>query len=235
MEMERDIMGGCQRSKEANDIDAPSDNGPTANTRLQRQAERQQQAMGIDQLCEEQPTPNPTSNRRERNGQGIEIEKGLQPRPESAGQLERGFEGLCNTGDAADADSNGRQRGNCKHEVNASQGGVDAQRDAFEVGEYDTNPDGTNNQARTQRKVLGQPNREKTNGFGNVECRTQWQNFPTQPPVCIGDDGLSAKLDGITFSKWRNESIKAAGNAVVPQVVFQIFKAIEQMTNQQKR
>jgi DNA (cytosine-5)-methyltransferase 1 len=35
-------------------------------------------------------------------------------------------------------------------------------------------------------------------------------------------------LDGITFSKWRNESIKAAGNAIVPQVVYQIFKAIEQ-------
>jgi DNA (cytosine-5)-methyltransferase 1 len=35
-------------------------------------------------------------------------------------------------------------------------------------------------------------------------------------------------LDGITFPKWRNESIKAAGNAVVPQVVHQIFKAIEQ-------
>jgi hypothetical protein len=32
---------------------------------------------------------------------------------------------------------------------------------------------------------------------------------------------------GITFSKWRNESIKAAGNAVVPQVVLQIFKAIQ--------
>ena len=35
-------------------------------------------------------------------------------------------------------------------------------------------------------------------------------------------------LDGITFSKWRNESIKGYGNAVVPQVVYQIFKAIEQ-------
>jgi DNA (cytosine-5)-methyltransferase 1 len=35
-------------------------------------------------------------------------------------------------------------------------------------------------------------------------------------------------LDGITFPKWRNESIKAGGNAVVPQVVHQIFKAIEQ-------
>jgi DNA (cytosine-5)-methyltransferase 1 len=35
-------------------------------------------------------------------------------------------------------------------------------------------------------------------------------------------------LDGITFSKWRNESIKAGGNAIVPQVAFQIFKTIEQ-------
>jgi len=55
-----------------------------------------------------------------------------------------------------------------------------------------------------------------------------WENFPTQSPVCHGDDGLSAKLDGITFSKWRNESIKAGGNAIVPQVVYQIFKAINQ-------
>jgi len=34
-------------------------------------------------------------------------------------------------------------------------------------------------------------------------------------------------LDGITFPKWRNESIKAYGNAIVPQVAYQIFKAIE--------
>jgi len=59
-----------------------------------------------------------------------------------------------------------------------------------------------------------------------------WQDFPTQSPVCDGDDGLSSRLDGITFSKWRNESIKAGGNAVVPQVVLQIFKAIEAYQNQ---
>lgn len=41
-----------------------------------------------------------------------------------------------------------------------------------------------------------------------------------------GNDGLSERLDGITFSKWRNESIKAYGNAIVPQVAFEIFKAI---------
>ena len=55
-----------------------------------------------------------------------------------------------------------------------------------------------------------------------------WSGFPTFAPVCGGDDGLSQELDGITFSKWRRESIKAYGNAIVPQVAFQIFKAIEQ-------
>ena len=56
----------------------------------------------------------------------------------------------------------------------------------------------------------------------------QWQNFPTQSPICGGDDGLPKELDNITFSKWRQESIKAYGNAIVPQVAFQIFKAIQQ-------
>jgi DNA (cytosine-5)-methyltransferase 1 len=58
--------------------------------------------------------------------------------------------------------------------------------------------------------------------------KSTWENFPTQSPICNGDDGISTGLDGITFSKWRNESIKAGGNAIVPNVVFQIFKAIEQ-------
>ena len=53
-----------------------------------------------------------------------------------------------------------------------------------------------------------------------------WENFPTVPPVCGGDDGLSKKLDGITFSKWRRESIKAYGNAIVPQVAHRIFQSI---------
>jgi DNA (cytosine-5)-methyltransferase 1 len=55
----------------------------------------------------------------------------------------------------------------------------------------------------------------------------QFENFPTQPPVCGGDDGLPKELDGITFSKWRRESIKAYGNAIVPQVALQIFQAIQ--------
>ncbi|MEO5026395.1 DNA (cytosine-5-)-methyltransferase, partial [Bacteroides stercoris] len=46
-------------------------------------------------------------------------------------------------------------------------------------------------------------------------------------PVCSRDDGISTRLDGIAFSKWRQESIKAYGNAIVPQVMYEIFLAIE--------
>lgn len=55
-----------------------------------------------------------------------------------------------------------------------------------------------------------------------------WARFPTKSAICGGDDGIPRKLDTITFSKWRNESIKAYGNAIVPQVAYEIFKAIEE-------
>jgi DNA (cytosine-5)-methyltransferase 1 len=55
----------------------------------------------------------------------------------------------------------------------------------------------------------------------------QFENFPTVSPICNGDDGLSHRLDSITFPKWRAESIKAGGNAIVPQVAYQIFKSIQ--------
>jgi len=76
-----------------------------------------------------------------------------------------------------------------------------------------------------------QPGKEyrqaKPRRTAKTSVRVDWQNFPTQPPICGGNDGLPTELDGITFPKWRNESIKAYGNAVVPQVVYEIFKAIE--------
>lgn len=60
-----------------------------------------------------------------------------------------------------------------------------------------------------------------------LHSNTNWSNFPTVSPLCAGDDGVSNRLDGITFSKWRKESIKAGGNAIVPQVAHNIFKAVQ--------
>jgi DNA (cytosine-5)-methyltransferase 1 len=64
--------------------------------------------------------------------------------------------------------------------------------------------------------------------FRKSNQRNFWDSFPSKSPICGGDDGLPRELDGITFSKWRQESIKAYGNAIVPQVAHQIFKTIQE-------
>lgn len=57
----------------------------------------------------------------------------------------------------------------------------------------------------------------------------RWEQFPTVPPVCRGNDGIPIRLDdlSISFAKWRTESLKAYGNAIVPQVMYRIFEVIE--------
>lgn len=77
-------------------------------------------------------------------------------------------------------------------------------------------------------EYIGQKRQGQFDGSDSRIRINNFENFPTQSPVCGGDDGIPTELDGITFPKWRNESIKGYGNAVVPQVVYQIFKAIEQ-------
>ena len=65
-----------------------------------------------------------------------------------------------------------------------------------------TNSNGTSTQcgnAKTEERWKEQSGRIEPFGF-NME----WQKFPTQSPICGGDDGLPTELDAITFSKWRN-------------------------------
>jgi predicted DNA-binding protein YlxM (UPF0122 family) len=39
------------------------------------------------------------------------------------------------------------------------------------------------------------------------------------------------QLSDITFSKWRNETIKCLGNSIVPQVAYQLLKSIDNYEN----
>ncbi len=48
-----------------------------------------------------------------------------------------------------------------------------------------------------------------------------WDDWPTEPQVFGRNDGLPKILDGITFPAWRTDSIKAYGNAIVPQVALE--------------
>lgn len=61
---------------------------------------------------------------------------------------------------------------------------------------------------------------------------SRWAGFPAEAPVRSGNDGFPPELDGITFPRWRNQSIKAAGNAIVPQVALALFQTIQRMENE---
>lgn len=65
--------------------------------------------------------------------------------------------------------------------------------------------------------------------FRDWEQEDKWKDFPTESPVCCGNDGIPFNVDSLTisFAKWRAESIKAFGNAWVPQVAYEIFRAIQ--------
>ena len=65
--------------------------------------------------------------------------------------------------------------------------------------------------------------------YGNLRSEYRWQHFPIVSPIHRGNDGLPFPLDDLTLSpaKWRTEALKAYGNAIVPQVMYEIFRAIE--------
>lgn len=60
----------------------------------------------------------------------------------------------------------------------------------------------------------------------------RWRDFPTVSPVCSRHDGLPFDVDRLTvpYPGWRAQSVKAYGNSMVPQVMFEIFRAIEDVS-----
>ena len=115
-----------------------------------------------------------------------------------------------------------------------------------ELGELTADASFTGLEGQTGKRVqtgTGRTYRIRDHQSARISGIEGWENFPqTQPTVCIGNDGISDQLDigsvfegipfpvkPITFSKWRTESIKALGNAIVPQVALLIFKTIQEL------
>ena len=109
------------------------------------------------------------------------------------------------------------ERGESTKSIKANGNNGDATNTISERGQLQTS------RQYTSKQVLRSNGEKRRIG--------EWEKFPTVSPVCFGDDGLSDRLDSITFSKWRKESIKAAGNAIVPQVAYELFKTIELFEN----
>jgi DNA (cytosine-5)-methyltransferase 1 len=123
----------------------------------------------------------------------------------------------------ANPNSNGFNQCNSNNEIHSSQGGVNA---LSNIDESIINGNITNTSHIRRENALEDGKLERRR-FGKSNQRNSWDSFPSVSPICNGDDGLSDGLDSITFSKWRRESIKAGGNAIVPQIVYKIFKTIE--------
>ena len=92
---------------------------------------------------------------------------------------------------------------------------------------------------------------DAVHGCEGVSGCGRWQGFPTVSPVHRGNDGLPFDVDCLAvppipapptygkgdpqkypFAKWRTEALKAYGNAIVPQVMYEIFRAIDQIETQ---
>jgi DNA (cytosine-5)-methyltransferase 1 len=125
------------------------------------------------------------------------------------------------------ANSNGRNECDRKNEIKPNKRGINAFGNINKgiINGYAINPE-------SKRFWKSEKDRElerRRPAFTNK--RNNWDKFPTQSPICTRNDGLSDGLDGIAFSKWRKESIKAGGNAICPQVAYQIFLSIQEYEN----
>ena len=67
--------------------------------------------------------------------------------------------------------------------------------------------------------------------------RDMWRDFPSQPLSCGRDDGLSRRMGDrpLPYGQWRKQAIKAYGNSMVPQVVHEIFRAIQMAENEKEQ
>ena len=108
------------------------------------------------------------------------------------------------------------------------------------ISEWNNHAESSNTSNASNSTSFGQKhpleNRELEGGrFRESDERNFWDSFPSKPPLCGGDDGIPRELDSISFPKWRNESIKAYGNAVVPQLAFEIFKIVAKFEEKLKK
>jgi DNA (cytosine-5)-methyltransferase 1 len=134
------------------------------------------------------------------------------------------------------SNNNGSNKRNSQHEINTGKGRLNALSDSQQSNgnghASNTKCSNLENKWDEQRGLGEKNSRQSSRGFKHGIIQNNWDAFPTtEPTIRNGDDGLSNRLDSITFPKWRSESIKAGGNAIVPQVAYQIFKAIEEYNN----
>jgi len=192
------------------------------------QKKRRIEPVGTEQLCEERAASYSSNSgtERMRSGRENEIYKfNTSSNPEGIENIrdrQRGFYSQSSRIDEKGASSNSQET-ECK-----LSGRTRSRGKGFTNGDQEFITADTRCGERKNWLHGKESGREATE-FGNDYTKFgAWTKFPIiEPTIRSRNDGLSSRLDGITVSKHRNESIKAYGNAVVPELVFQIFKSIQ--------
>lgn len=201
------------------------------------------QQEGQDGICSARPSPHTQcdghspqghGNQRARAKKSKEGQDRPQPRSRRHGSGTTPSYSYGNGGKTLQP-SEGTERTGCKRDVQPK--------------ERSTSPEWTDRLSRLQRhdahaiserlegmyQSWGEESERKCvwRDFARHSEEGHWKHFPTQSPVCRGNDGIPFDVDSLTisFPKWRQESIKAYGNAWVPQVAYEIFRAIEAEEN----
>ena len=91
-------------------------------------------------------------------------------------------------------------------------GGVGQQGDVANTDGHGLQGWGNGGELRSK----GEVRKQRPENMGGIS-RTNWENFPTESPVCGGDARISKRMD----------RIKGLGNAIQWEVAYEIFKAIE--------
>lgn len=144
--------------------------------------------------------------------------------------------GLCR--DATDADLSGRGQGDEKATAGPSE-----QFNGDSLF-HTTDTDGHGLQRGRESFGPPPPGRQTFERITSPE-QIPWYDFPTEPPICGGNDGIPPIVDVraisdmlekgfegrqcVSFATWRKESIKGYGNAVAPIIPFELFKIIEEI------
>ena len=223
----KDVRRNSGNSRSKQEIDK------NKNGIYEHRQKRGQVGAEFERLSKKQNATNTDGIRLESTTQGGNIQESTRTPQEERRNVAKSIKTNGIDGNATDTDGNGFNECNFNNEKQPSKRGEYAQRNV-EPSDVDgnvTDPDVNGLQRGVSSNFNKQQRSEEINVKKCVSTHRNeipFENFPTQPPVCSGDDGFSDKLDGITFSKWRAESIKGYGNAIVPQVAFEIFKAIEQ-------
>lgn len=122
------------------------------------------------------------------------------------------------------------KRSNIKDGKKSSKEWQDAQHESGRHGDKRTIADGNNERLQGSKEFRSiREIWEREVELPSRFLRTTWEEFPTEPPVCTGDDGFPCELDGITVSKWKKQTIMAAGNAIVPNIAYHIFQTISKL------